>query len=69
MRKKIETPPKLCWDCLFSRPYDDERSRTPEGNPIFYHCYKDPNNIKRGLMDNTKACNDYKERRIYAPIN
>lgn len=62
-RKVIEKPQHLCWDCAYSKPYNDERYISFDGGPIFYHCYLDPNNIKRGLMNNTKSCSQFKERR------
>lgn len=65
MAKKIEKPTHLCWDCIHARPNNDPKYRTPDGGPIFYNCYAEPAHIKRGLMDNTKACSLFKERRLY----
>lgn len=62
-RAKTKAPQRLCWDCIFSKPFDAEWNRTPEGKPITYHCYKDPEHEKKGIMDNTVACNDFKPRR------
>jgi hypothetical protein len=62
-RAKTKAPQRLCWDCIFSKPFEAEWNRDPQGNPITYHCHKDPDNIKRGLMDNTAACIDFKPRR------
>lgn len=62
-RTKTKAPQHLCWDCMHSRPFDAEWNKTPEGKPITYHCYKDPEHEKKGIMDNTVACNDFKPRR------
>lgn len=57
-KKQQET--RRCWDCIFSIPFDAEWNRTPDGRPITKHCNEDPNNIKRGFMDNTPACSKAK---------
>ena len=60
MAKKIDKPQHMCWDCVYARPNEDPRYRTPDNQPIFYLCYLNPNKVKRGLMDNTKACSQFK---------
>ena len=62
-KAKTKAQQHLCWDCMHSRPFDAKWNRTPEGKPITYHCYKDPEHEKKGIMDNTVACNDFKPRR------
>ena len=64
-RKVTDKPQRFCWDCVFAKVYEDERYVTPSGEYIFKHCYLDPNRVKRGIMDNTKACSQFKESRLY----
>ena len=64
MKKKIEQPRLLCWDCRYARTNEDARYKTPSGEYIFKNCYLNPNDIKRGIMDNTLACINYKRKTI-----
>ena len=59
-KKSKQAVPRTCWECRFSVPFDAEWNRDPQGNPITHHCYEDPNNIKRGFMDNAPACSKAK---------
>lgn len=63
-RKVIEKPQLYCWDCALARVNEDPRYRTPDDKPIFKNCYRDPNNIKRGIMDNTLACSQFKRKEL-----
>lgn len=69
MKKKVELPPRFCWDCAYSRPNEDIRYRTPDDKPIFYNCYRIQTEVRRGLMDNTKACSQFMARCLYSINN
>lgn len=66
MTKKRDKPTTQlrCWDCIHIRPSGQEWNRTHDGRPITQHCYRDPNNIIKGLFDYAPACKHFKNKQL-----